>query len=373
VSLVLQTKVVVVLPPNRRPAEIVFYLANSEVFRVEAVCDAASAGTVSAAGAKPIVAEFQRARVFGRQAGPSAVLHCPRLSDVLKDVDILVSVEMFSSLTHDSATVARERGIPHVCVVWETLPHNPVFWLPPYRTYFQAAKRSVSGVIAATQRAKDAHISAGLRPDRLVQIYPGCPALYARGPDLTKGSGLRILFMGNLFPWKGIRTLIEAFKRVKRNRPDCQLTIAGTGPLGEMLEEQQRRLTGLRYEGWVSEERKLQLLREADAFVYPSTVHSTLGIKRWEEQFGHSVVEAMSMGLPPVVTRSGALPEVVGDAGLIVSEGDADELASAILEVRSPRVFPALQHRSLERARRLFDPSVQREKFERFLQQASGC
>jgi glycosyltransferase involved in cell wall biosynthesis len=60
----------------------------------------------------------------------------------------------------------------------------------------------------------------------------------------------------------------------------------------------------------------------------------------WKEQFGHVLVEAMACGVPVIGSDSGAIPEVIGDAGLIVPEGNVDALADAIQSLISA---PALR------------------------------
>jgi glycosyltransferase involved in cell wall biosynthesis len=66
-------------------------------------------------------------------------------------------------------------------------------------------------------------------------------------------------------------------------------------------------------------------LCELDALVLPS-----LSTPYWQEQFGRILVEAMACGIPVIGSSSGAIPEVVADAGIIVPENDAGALSSAI-------------------------------------------
>jgi glycosyltransferase involved in cell wall biosynthesis len=55
--------------------------------------------------------------------------------------------------------------------------------------------------------------------------------------------------------------------------------------------------------------------------------------RSWKEQFGHILIEAMASGVPVIGSNSGAIPEVIGDAGIVVPEGDATELRNAILRL----------------------------------------
>ena len=75
--------------------------------------------------------------------------------------------------------------------------------------------------------------------------------------------------------------------------------------------------------GWVSDDQRAALLRGASVYAYPSIY----------EGFGLPPVEAMAAGTPVVTTRAGSLPEVVGDAALVVDPGDADGLGQAIAQL----------------------------------------
>src|SRR5690606_35606391 len=103
----------------------------------------------------------------------------------------------------------------------------------------------------------------------------------------------------------------------------------------------------VRFVGSASQEQLPGLLRDLDVLAVPSL--TTAG---WVEQFGRVVVEAMAAGVPVVTSDSGALPDVVGDAGVLVPEGDPVALGEALLRVcREPGLWTRLRERGLERAR----------------------
>src|SRR5207245_3300012 len=76
-------------------------------------------------------------------------------------------------------------------------------------------------------------------------------------------------------------------------------------------------------------------LERMTALVLPSLTTPT-----WKEQFGHVLIEAMACGVPVIGSDSGAIPEVIGDAGLVVPEGDVAGLAEAL---RRPASTPGLR------------------------------
>jgi len=133
------------------------------------------------------------------------------------------------------------------------------------------------------------------------------------------------LFLGGLKERKNLPFLLAAWREVAARRPDATLLIAGTGPLEAALRRQAERL-GLAgrilFAGRVSEAEKVAYYNLADLFVFPSSL----------EGFGFTVGEAMSCGLPVVVSDRGALPELVvdGEGGFVCRGGDLDGFVRSV-------------------------------------------
>ncbi len=146
------------------------------------------------------------------------------------------------------------------------------------------------------------------------------------GPDdVTVG------FVGRLVPEKGAGLLLDAAGR----DPRLRVRIAGDGPAREALRAQARRLGILDrvdIAGALTPDALPDFYRGLDVLAVPS-VPTT----RWTEQFGRVAVEAMACGVPVVASDAGALPDVVGGAGIVVAHGDAAALASAIADAAGPR------------------------------------
>jgi glycosyltransferase involved in cell wall biosynthesis len=132
--------------------------------------------------------------------------------------------------------------------------------------------------------------------------------------------------VGALVGHKAHKYLVEAMPTVLRAMPDAHLVIFGEGELRPELE---RQIKALHVEKHVLlpgfREDVLQLVKSADLFVMSSVT----------EGLGSTVLDAMAMGLAVVGTRAGGIPEAVvdGQTGLLVASGDADALASAMLEL----------------------------------------
>ncbi len=174
-------------------------------------------------------------------------------------------------------------------------------------------------------------------PERVRAVHHGVPTVAqvggasasteVLGGILPPGVGSYLLFLGTVEPRKDLPTLLEAFQKLLGECPELWLVIAGREGWGVASFE--KALDSLAIPaaervvrtGYVSPEVRAALLSSASAFVYPSLY----------EGFGFPPLEAMHAGVPVVATRGGAIPEVVGDAALLVDPGDADGLAEAMI------------------------------------------
>ncbi|MGI8803049.1 MAG: glycosyltransferase [Solirubrobacteraceae bacterium] len=147
------------------------------------------------------------------------------------------------------------------------------------------------------------------------------------------GEGGHALFVGRLAAEKGVDVAIEACRRA-----GVPLVVAGDGPLREGLD-------GARLVGRVSDAELAGLRAAAGVAVVPS---------RSAETFGLAAAEAMAAGLPVAASRVGALPELLGDEGL-VAPGDPAALAEAITRLHGDA---AAGERALRRARSLVSAEV---------------
>ncbi|MCX6651046.1 MAG: glycosyltransferase family 4 protein [Methanomassiliicoccales archaeon] len=153
----------------------------------------------------------------------------------------------------------------------------------------------------------------GFTDDKLVTIYNGVDL-----PETASNDGDFILSLGRLVDLKGLEYLIKAMAEV-----DGQLKICGEGPERRNLERLCHRLKlsdRIDFMGRVSEEEKVQMLSSCRMFVIPSV----------KEAYGMVAAEAMSYGKPVIASNTGGLPEVVGDAGVLVPVQDEKALAQAM-------------------------------------------
>jgi glycosyltransferase involved in cell wall biosynthesis len=160
-------------------------------------------------------------------------------------------------------------------------------------------------------------------PNGIAAVAHGDPA---RGRALARGAPY-ILAMGTVEPRKDLPTLVRAFDAVAGAQSDLRLLIAGQDGWGaDALTDsigRARHRDRIDRLGWVDDRARSDLLAGAELFAYPSLY----------EGFGLPPLEAMAAGTPVVTTRAGALPEVVGDAALLVPPGDVDGVAGALIRL----------------------------------------
>ena len=126
-------------------------------------------------------------------------------------------------------------------------------------------------------------------------------------------------------PRKNFENLINAF-RLFRQRTACKLVVVGIGCekyRDEYGLEEMGIVDDVHFLGWVEQDDLPAIYSLADFLFFPSVY----------EEFGIPVCEAMACGTPVVVSKTGALPEIAGEAGVLVDPFDPDEMADALDEM----------------------------------------
>jgi glycosyltransferase involved in cell wall biosynthesis len=220
------------------------------------------------------------------------------------------------------------------------------------------AARRADKIIAISQSTKKDLINLlGAKPEKISVVYPGYDDdIFKPSPDphkietaLRKYGIIRsyIIYVGILEPKKNILRLVEAFASLKREGKIVhKLVIAGKRAWGDETVFQAVRRNGLEGEviftGYVPQEELPLLMSGADVFVFPSL----------HEGFGIPPLEAMACGTPVIASNASSLPEVVGDAGILVDPYNVDEIAEAIYKVVSDgKLREQMRRKGLERAK----------------------
>jgi glycosyltransferase involved in cell wall biosynthesis len=237
---------------------------------------------------------------------------------------------------------------------WENV--NPLSWgWPTRKLAFAAADAGIVGNSAAQERCA----RLGFRkPLALIPQY-GFDVAPRRREELPGGRFV-VGYAGRLVYEKGIAQLIDATARLR----GVELLVAGSGPLESLLGDYLHvRLLGALPRGEME-----RFWERIDVLALPS-----LTTPLWAEQFGRVLVEAMGRGIPVIGSSSGAIPEVIGEAGVIVPEGDREALARAIDRLReNPELREQLARCGIARARRCYSQEVVMDQIVTLYQQVAG-
>jgi glycosyltransferase involved in cell wall biosynthesis len=211
------------------------------------------------------------------------------------------------------ATAFREASAPFAAATW--LLERPI----------PAVYRGLP-TQAVSESTADDLVVRGLRRDRITVIHNGVDlGFFTPDPATGRTPHPTFLYVGRLKRYKRIDVVIDALHRLRQRGVDATLRIAGRGDEEPKLRAQAERLglaDSVRFEGFVSEEQKRDLLRSSWATVLASP----------KEGWGITNIEAGACGTPAVAADSPGLREsVIHDrTGLLVPYGDADALADAL-------------------------------------------
>lgn len=230
------------------------------------------------------------------------------------------------------------------CAIATAFTGWPVAWFKHDTTFDGIVARQIARRCEITVGASSAVLEAVEGSGKTQVIYPGVtiqpgdPAAARR--ELAESHQIEphtkiVTLVGRLHPSKGQSELIAVADRLRAGRPDLTFLLAGGEDPGhpgyrDVLKEQVRS-SGL--EGSVHLLGYLQdvadLIAASDVLVVPSIVGAR---GTGKEGFGLVVVEAMLAGTPVVAYAQGALPEIMGDTGLLVEPGNREALAEAIVQ-----------------------------------------
>ena len=154
--------------------------------------------------------------------------------------------------------------------------------------------------------------------------------MVTRMPEFKKKHDITfpfILYLGTLEPRKNLKSLILAYNEIKKKFPEYKLIIGGAKGWGYKNIFQIIDNLGIDkdiiFTGYIPEKDLPSLYNSAELFVYPS----------FYEGFGLPPLEAMACGTPVITSNTSSLPEVVGNAGIMVDPNNVNQLADAMYKV----------------------------------------
>jgi glycosyltransferase involved in cell wall biosynthesis len=219
--------------------------------------------------------------------------------------------------------------------------------------------KSCDRIIANSRYSLDVTVPNDYPKARQEVIYNGIDTkVYRKKKSHIKdelGCEHLLLSVGRLLPQKGLEYLIKALPDIEA---DYHYLMMGEGPERDNLQRLinklglQKRVTIM---GKVPDERKIECYSDADIFVQPSLY----------EPFGIVLVEAMATECAVVASRAGGIPEVVGDAGILVEPRDSKQIAQAVETIANDRKLMArFKKMGRERTEKIFDWDIIAKQFE---------
>lgn len=255
----------------------------------------------------------------------------------LKPFKIIQTWELFTDWSAQALEAKKRWKTPLCVMVWDNIPFN-MERDPKRRELKRRLAGSADRFIVHTTRSRRTLDFEGVDAHKVVMVNPGVDTTrFSPGAPDRLAFGLDpddyvILFVGWLLPRKGIDFLLLALRELLHDEglkhKRIRLLVVGSGPGKDRVEKLIKRLNiqdACVFTGAVPYDRMPQAYRAANAFVLPS-----IATPEWQEQFGMSLLEAMACGVPVVSTYTGAVPEIVGDTGLLCQPSDFLSLYDAL-------------------------------------------
>jgi glycosyltransferase involved in cell wall biosynthesis len=287
------------------------------------------------------------------------------LAGKIMNLDALREAEIYHSPFYPfPVQVKRIQKLKKVITVYDLIPVlYPQFFENTGRGFMEQVLKSidenvwVTCISHATKNDLCNYLPA-LNPSRVFVTHLAASSMFYPCRDQAKIEAIKakfaipdgpyVLSLSTLEPRKNITQTIKCFSRLVEEESinDLSLVLVGTkgwdfDSIFNEIAANPKIRDRIIVTGYVADEYLAPLYSEAMMFVYPS----------FYEGFGLPPLEAMQCGVPVITSNTSSLPEVVGDAGIMVDPQDADELCQAILKIyNSAEVREKMSHDSLAQA-----------------------
>ncbi len=255
----------------------------------------------------------------------------PGLEKFVKQIrpDIFhIEEEHYSLVTYQAIRLAKKYNIKSLFVSLQNICKKyplPFSWIEGYNL------RNTDYAVAVSEEIKDVLVRKGFTNENISIIPYGIdPLLYRKIESTELRSRLRleaftIGYIGRFVIEKGVMDLLRAASQIKSK---FNLLMVGSGRLKYKIKAEGRRLGILgriRILDSFPSSQVPNYINCMDCLVLPSRT-----TKKWKEQFGRVLIEAMSCEVPVVGSNSGEIPNVIGDSGLVFKEGDINDFSSKL-------------------------------------------
>jgi glycosyltransferase involved in cell wall biosynthesis len=264
---------------------------------------------------------------------------------------IIHAEEEPDSLAAFQIAIARRLFAPRARLVFHTYQNVNRRKSLPVRLVLALTLGAANAVFCANRDAVNVLRQMGYRGPAPVVLPEGVDTeVFRPVPPLNRQGPFTVLYAGRFVEEKGISLLLKAVRAVER---DAKVLLVGAGPYRRTIEDQIRRLNlsgRVEFEPPRPPSEMPEVFARVDALVLPSVTTPV-----WKEQFGRVLVEAMACRVPVIGSSSGAIPDVIGDAGLLFAEGDSGDLAGALRTlIDLPALRSGLSERGFQRVQGSF-------------------
>ncbi|MCX7698289.1 MAG: glycosyltransferase family 4 protein [Candidatus Goldbacteria bacterium] len=276
---------------------------------------------------------------------------------VMPDI-IHIEEEPFTPVCWQFTYVARKRNIKTIFYTWENIDRRHNF------IYSQCEKYNIKNCDAAIAGNFEAKML--LAKKGFIKIIDVIPQYGVNLSDfkekIIEGKAeYNITYIGRLTKEKGIEILLDAIYNIQ----NIKLHIVGTGALLPKIKAKVKRLDlqdKVFFHSHIERENIPEFLNKMDILVLPS-----ITTNNWKEQFGRVIIEAFAAKVAVVGSDSGAIPEVIGDAGIIFKEGNSKELSNKLKDLMEDgELFRRCINKGYERVKNNYTNEVIAEKIDKF-------
>ncbi|HEV8614941.1 MAG TPA: glycosyltransferase family 4 protein [Methylomirabilota bacterium] len=292
--------------------------------------------------------------------------YLPGLVERLRDFDIAHTVETAHAFSGQAVEARRRFGCRVVVTVWENIPFNrKAYSRRAYRDVRPRVLREADAFLAITERAREALLLEGADAGRirvipmgvdLERFRPAPPDMALRRRLGLADDSVVVLSVGSMAPAKGLAVLLHAVARARLD-PDLRTLPLRVLLVGRDVGGARRMVADL---GLADTVRRLDYVAYGDmpALYNLAALHvlPSVSTPTWQEQFGMVLLESLASGTAVLSTTSGSIPEVVGDAGVLVPAADHVSLYQAMKALLlEPARRAALATAGRRRAEATFD------------------
>lgn len=281
------------------------------------------------------------------------------LKDLLKDFDIAHTAEISNYYTFQAVRAKKTNSsLKVVCTVWDNsmdrFEHTygrfhikpPFWWKKRIKRIIREVIDGVDLFLPVSKRSQEFLRSYGVPDNKMRVLMPAVTnASFSHHATLLEQLGLAsgqfYIATQRMVKEKGVSDILEAWAQFcAQTHNKKKLVIIGKGPEEQAYRGQATKLGILDRVIFIpalSNEEVRFLASQARALLLAS-----LATPIWEEQFGYVLAESIIAGTPVISTKTGAIPEVVGSAGILVHPSSPDEILEALKQMENDNVYQKL-------------------------------